>query len=197
MSIYWSIDLDFWSHTRHISFSTKFFDTLLKRNVPIALVKSHGHMLSHVKKFHFDTLVNTDHHSDIGDAISGQKPYLNEGTWVNHVPWARNKTFVWYYPTAVCTSYKDYSGYCHEQYNPFIRKDASGWGDIRKEMSCIPRGNIVAIGIALSPGWTAKRHMLEFARWLSKQDRVKVYPAARKFLLTKLPGYKAWFNLEN
>ena len=179
--VYWSIDLDFWAKCRN-QFSLSFFDDLLRRRIPIHVVKHHHHLLHYIPKYEFDILVNTDWHSDLADdrdlrwdshSPKLAKSHLNEGTWLNYVPGKENKVCIWHYPRQDCMNLG--SGLCHwEGRNPFIcgkkqhYQSSSGWQVAMYRKRCEPLeddGTIVAVGISVSPGWCDMDHFVAFKGW--------------------------------
>jgi hypothetical protein len=161
-----SIDLDYWRTVTPTMLS--FLRKCLALNVPKVLTKFHHQLLPFVNKHRASILINIDYHADFCEDDRNKHnriilPELNCGTWVNHVKWRKQGTFIW-----VCPNKKD----CYEQgegrcdssrdheTDPFVN-DNNGWHrrEIRVGLKGIDLQRVKAIGFALSPDyiWTRVR----------------------------------------
>jgi len=184
--IYWSIDLDFWKNTQErSSFSLSFFDDILRMNVPLCVVGTHHNMLRDIKRFDFDTIINTDFHSDLATyEYNHCMPPFNEGTWGNYIAHKRDKTFIWHYPNYLACC-KQGMGYCQgtDFPNPFNgNTKLCGYKRVIKREQCKPLnkdGTIIAIGICISPNWSQTNHVIRFEQWM-KDNHVRMVPDVQK-----------------
>jgi len=189
MSIYYSIDLDFWQPARE--FDSRFFRRLFSSGLPISVVVHHHHLLPHVNNHKFHTLLNLDFHSDVvlrsTDYISAiQDPTqelpeqcartaLNCGNWLTYVNNDRARNLVWSYPVDDCVDTNNYfNGWTHDhaEANPFTVTDSDvsvGWEHITAEPRLFPRlRDVSAIGIAISPKWSGRFLTDKFIAWMRR-----------------------------
>jgi hypothetical protein len=172
MSIYLSVDVDFW---QPFTFEPAFLEQLLELNVSTVVVEHHHELVPHVKEHDFDTLVNMDYHSDIvtRKTGTGDAAKLNCANWANYVDGA-DRHFIWTYPVHEC--YKPLHGrgngttHGSTGRSPFkVRKPAEsvGWAKVEARHAWMPPlDQVVAVGIALSPFFTRRRTADLFLDWL-------------------------------
>ena len=193
--LYWTIDLDFWQgRNNKFKFNTEILDSLRHKHIPIHVVLEHHHTLKHLKGLKFNTLINSDFHSDIADLeTNGSLPVLNEGTWVNRISGRAKKTYIWHYPMQKCLTYS--TGYCHrEPRNPFDfnKRGVCDWALTFKRQEFFPRdcdGELIGACICLSPAWTGLTTIGTFCQWYKKYKKslivdsdVKQFLSARNLL---------------
>lgn len=169
MSIYLSLDLDFWE-----KFPRKLFDAVAGLSCPKKIVMEHHDLLPHINRQSFETLVNVDFHSDLAncDRVGGRRrnPQLNDGTWGNHVHRKGQREFIWSCP--------DYdrcvtrlAGACWQGDNtPFVKncKEVCGWKRTKIRRKWIPKlRDVVAVGIAVSRDYTTGAVIHAFVDWFS------------------------------
>jgi len=183
-----SIDLDYWKTItpNMVSFLRK----CLALDVPKVLTKFHHQLLPFVNKHRASILINIDYHADLCEDDRNKHnriilPELNCGTWVNHVKWREQGTFIW-----VCPNKKD----CYEQgegrcdserdvgTDPFKQKN-NGWlhKKIRVGLKGIELQRVIAVGFTLSPDYL-------WVRVKNEYDRIQG-------VLPKLPD--EWIENEN
>jgi len=185
--VYLSIDADFFNSNAAALLGM--LDMLSGLAERLFIVLEHHHLLPHIRAHEFDTLVNLDWHSDIaGRNEQGKRYRLTDGSWVDHVPKAEQRRYIWLYPTRECLSFA--SGYCHEGWspNPFVNRSRSGWGQIGKRKLCRPQSlmglDVVAVGISISPNWLRPLTELALRLWAAVRNRRMRYGY----------GAKRWFN---
>lgn len=175
--LYWSIDLDFWSHIQQ-SFPIETFQRFLHLKIPIFIVKEHHSLLKSINSGQYDVVLNSDHHSDIAEETFNLYTKhlttpLNEGTWGCHVKHRKGMSFIWHYPCRKCLSHRSNGGYCHDfdYSNPFRVPKVTSWRQVFKRQTFAPLdgdGEIVAVGISISPDWVTGRTLSEFEPWYWK-----------------------------
>ena len=166
--IYLSVDLDYWS----TEFPIHLFEQIVASPLSKIVVVSHEELLPHINSHvdKFDTLVNVDYHSDLASFTPAEPTFpCEEGTWANFIDGSKDKTFIWSPPDEKCKNHN--TGYCHGYIypNPFGTKKAkvSGWKLAKIKMRFIPPlSECVAVGISLSPLWSASSVLTQFSKWL-------------------------------
>lgn len=150
-----SIDLDYW---RSVSPSMiSFLRKTLKLDVPKILVKHHHQLLPFINRNPAEVLVNIDYHSDLSEDDFGNPPELNCGTWVNHVRWREDSSFIWVCPSKK-RCYRDGEGRCDSSRDsstdPF-KNDNNGWGSTKVKVGLhhVNLNKVIAIGYTLSPDY--------------------------------------------
>ena len=177
MKAYLSIDLDFWNN---FDFPRTYLNRLVATGLPITVVSQHHHLVSHIRQFDrsFDTLINLDYHSDLADREEGIRQFSRQvplacGTWVNHIQ-GKGRHYIWSYPQCQC--YYHGSGICHESHNPFTAEnpeEVCGWSKVSHRLLWYPRlCDVVAIGIAVSKGWSAGFLVREFRKWKKQHPQL-------------------------
>jgi hypothetical protein len=151
-----SIDLDYWKTVTPTMMD--FLRQSLKLDVPKVLTKYHHRILPFVNRHKANVLINVDYHADLcEDDPRNRLPELNCGTWVNHVKWRHNGTFVW-----VCPSKNDCYHCCEgrcdssrdNKTDPF-KNDNNGWAvtKVRTGLKYVNLQRVKAIGFTLSPDY--------------------------------------------
>jgi hypothetical protein len=162
MSVYLSVDLDYWGANENDKpFCTRFINRLFSLNVPILVVREHHHMLTDVNNSGCSHIEHVDYHSDLVDWPREGKKFtdlqydsrmnLNCGSWLSYVMWRRRGSIRWRYPIDNCFRTPDALGMCHTLVNPF-EFDVSGWYKTSHQsgLSDLPWRDISKIGIAIS-----------------------------------------------
>jgi hypothetical protein len=150
-----SIDLDYWKTVTPTMLD--FVQQTLKLDVPKVLTKYHHRILPFVNRHPSKYLVNIDYHSDICEDDGEYLPELNCGTWVNHVKWRHQATFIWVCPNKR-NCYYDCEGRCDSNRNyqtdPF-KNDNNGWlrTKVRTGLNHVNLQRVKAIGFTLSPDY--------------------------------------------
>ena len=154
MSVYLSIDLDYWMNHESVDDSDHFFDLVFAHchalKIPIRLVREHHWLLPHINASKCEDVWNIDYHSDLADRDKHGRIELNCGTWGNHVRFRAKGTYVWCAPDQRCRSNGE--GWCHIMRNPFV-SDCSGWKRTRSLIGWkrIPWEQVRRVGVAVSP----------------------------------------------
>ena len=160
MSIYLSIDIDYWKTG---AAPERFLEKVIRLRKPIKVTKDHHELLGHMNSFSYDCLINIDWHSDLVENIP-YLPHLNLGTWGNFIRKENRNHFIWIYPAASCVEGRDNwssTGYCNAEakYNPFLvrnTKKVCGWERVSKRRRFITEGEmreVVGVGICYSPDY--------------------------------------------
>jgi len=134
MSIYLSIDLDYWNKLRDYSHMVWFLKKAIQSTNNIKIVDSHEELIKHVNNSGCERLINVDYHSDISNRYDTRFDYgdvFNCGTWVSFVKFGIKKQgqYTWMMPYAL--DWAKTEGYCHspadKSANPFVNPKVSGW----------------------------------------------------------------------
>lgn len=161
--VYLSVDLDYWTGDIRTKrgmeqFVNKIIDKY-EEGMPVKLVLDHHRLLNHVNKFEVDTLINVDYHSDIVEETANES--LDCGSWITFVRDKGEMHVTWCAPNyKECVTHG--AGRCDDWFGPYNtqegvleRPEIAGWKSIytTEGVGCIPWGNVVAIGVAVSPNY--------------------------------------------
>lgn len=155
MSTYLSLDVDYWGMAGSDRHMFPFVQRVLELKKPTLVVRDHDKLLPHIDKYPCDRLINVDYHDDIvyrsaQDIGTGKLP--EEGTWASYVAWRENAWFQWLHPH---DKERILEGLCDPVEDVYADGSGTGWKRVtkRRGTSTIPWDDIVAVGIALSPGY--------------------------------------------
>ena len=162
MSIYLSIDLDYWKGSRK---PERFLNRVISLRRPVAVRREHHELLGHMNRYSYDCLINIDWHSDLVENDM-KLPCLDDGTWGNHIRAKNRNHYLWIYPSDSCVAGPDNmssTGYCNAwaNKNPFLvrnPKQVCGWERVSKRKQFITEremDEVVAVGICYSPSFTS------------------------------------------
>jgi len=174
MKTYLSIDLDYWneqSHARAVDDLDYLIDEICGRELPFKVVFDHEKLLSHLRQFDFRRLINVDFHSDVANIDTCSELQLNCGTWVNFVPHCRSREYLWVHPGSLAF------GRCDQRTNVRFPDIYTGWGDVEETnkdwRKLLDWKDVVAVGISLSPDFTAEQVLADFIVKLHAYGRFK------------------------
>lgn len=153
MSVYLSVDLDYWANEDGIQDREgfiKFYSRLKSLSLPIFYTKYHDGILEDLNDKKVDKILQIDYHSDIiTEPIHSTE--FDEGTWAAFYQYKRDTIFEWRYPSKKECFDKGW-GIC----------DSEGWKPkkmgykkvLRREgVDRIDWDDIGYIGVSLSPNW--------------------------------------------
>lgn len=174
MQTYLSVDLDYWNEAEPMVVDNDLdvlIDQICAREIPFRVVFDHEKLLYHLRKFEFQRLVNVDAHSDISNIDTAEGVELNCGTWVNFVPFCRNREYLWVHPGSTM------GGRCDNKEHIYFQDLDTGWPDIEETNMDWERvfdwEDVVAVGIALSPDFTEPDVLADFLMKLHGYGRCK------------------------
>lgn len=173
MSVYVTIDLDYWIDHSGTNDSNQFFQKVFSLDCPKVVVASHESVVRYANKAKCRTIYNIDYHSDIVNSHGYTEMRFDEGTWANYIKWRKHGTFIWKHPHRY-SNLED--GYCHspmeQGYNPFDKAEYAGWQTVRrsKGLAGIPWDDVVEICICLSPDWTVVESVKDVLRTIGRED---------------------------
>jgi hypothetical protein len=174
MNTFLSVDLDYWTSFPDDKAAVRFFKQVRASGKPVLLVRSHEEMLPVVNASGCCRLINMDEHSDVAGNRTCFKPKglfekveLGDGTWVDHVKWRRQGTYIWVTRGyGYCDSYGSGDGLFTTNYHG----KATDWKELKvcnwKHVR-IPWHDVKLIGVAWSPTYTdprTVRGVLDFLR---------------------------------
>lgn len=167
MSVYVSIDLDFWRR----DFPEKFLRRLLDLGKPVKASIHHQYLLGHMNTYRYDEMINIDRHSDINKFSYNSNRYqLSCGNWGNFVAEKNKNDFIWVHPFKRIPV--DSKKYKKLRYDGNEKQWPSGWKTYteRRRTLLTKREfeNIRAIGICLSPSYLSDLASEIFPKKFSK-----------------------------
>ena len=148
-----SIDLDYWNTVTPTAVT--FLKKVMSLKVPKVLTKHHQQVLPFVNRHKTKVLVNMDYHSDLCEDDKGGPPELDCGSWVNHVKWRREGTYIWVCPNKT-NCYEYGGGRCDSERDastdPFKNRN-SGWKrtKVLSKVKHVNLSRVNAVAIAVSP----------------------------------------------
>lgn len=159
----------------------------LPKEVPVSIVRDHVEVLAFLDR-ETNSLVNLDSHDDI--CSNGAR--IGDGSWVTHVKWKKEASYLWVRPNSQHMS----SRYCESgSADIWTHKKESSWRSIRKTTNVqkIDWPSVVCVTIALSPDFTYPTTGLYFMTEIRKREGLhidsNVYDVEKMWLI--LAGFSS------
>ena len=205
MSVYLSIDLDYWKNTRISKYPLEFLAKVMALRVPKVLVLEHDALLTEpCRPKGFEKLINVDYHSDFANYKKNERRYFNCGTWVDEFPDIAE--FEWRHPNQH-TCFDKCEGRCERLWirsYDICWKNNKAFSGIRmahrEGLRSLPWKDVSAVGIAVSPDyWDNKSSvntlgkMLDFLYakrrlFVNRRNVYKICREAEDMYENRMPG---------
>jgi len=149
MSLYVSLDVDFWNE-RPLEELEYVLRRIKKLGKPLKIVNNHKKLIRHISQFNCNKVINFDEHSDI-EGLPKRK--LGCGNWVNYVrrDLQLSGQYAWYYPDETGGMLCDNR---YEDLGELNVEQGTMWADIYEaRIRDFPFGvlkSATAIGVAMS-----------------------------------------------
>jgi hypothetical protein len=153
VSVYLSVDLDYWCEHENQKSATNFFKRVMDLRVPVTFVIEHEELLNDINRMeNLTRIYNVDYHSDI-IAQHDKENTPQDYEWANHVGNSIKADYTWIMPHVRC--YSENLGLCHgnEDDNPFLKNTNSGWRSCSRKTGLrhVKLKNVDRVGVCLSP----------------------------------------------